>query len=204
MAKISDIKNQKKGDRVNIYIDGRFFCGMQTEIVIKNKLKTGSEIDVVQLEKLQYESEKNKIFSKALSLIDMKPYFESEIREKLKRRGYLPAIVDETIEKLKEYNFVDDFELAKLFVESQKNRSWREILYKLKRKGVSDLIISKLESCDENASCLAVCEKYMRHKEKSVENKQKTMRYLVSKGFDFEISKRCIESIYGEGEVCCD
>lgn len=202
MARISDIKSQKKGDRVNIYIDGRFCCGMQVETVIKNKLKIGSEIEVSRLEQLQYESEKNKIFSKALSLIDAKPYFEAEIREKLKKRGYLPSIIEETIEKLKEYKFVDDAELAKTFVSSQKNRSRREIVYKLKNKGVSNAIISSLDRGDEFESCLAVCEKYSRHKERTVENRQKTMRYLVSKGFDFETSRRCLEKVFGNGGDC--
>ena len=56
---ITDIEIQKKhDDRVNIYVDDEFFCGVSLELVMREHLKKGVEIDSEQLKELILEDEK--------------------------------------------------------------------------------------------------------------------------------------------------
>ncbi len=204
MAKITDIKYQKNKDRVNIYLDGKFYAGLSAETLFKNNLKVGDFVSENSIAKIQAESETSTAFEKALRLIERKLYFERELRTKLKEKGYLPDTIDIVIAKLKDYNYINDDKLTKSFIESQGARSKKEIEYKLKQKGVSDFYIQKNSELItpeiEKQNCFKLAEKYAKHKDKTVENMQKTLKYLVSKGFSFETSKSAVKNIFKDIE----
>lgn len=204
MSKITDIKYQKNKDRVNIYLDGAFFCGLQTETLLKSGLKIGSFVDEKKLTKIQTDSDIDKAFEKALSLIERKLYFERELRNKLKEKGYVEDTIALVIAKLKDYNYINDDLLVKNYVNYEKKRSKKDLSYRLKQKGVSDYIISKyidtIDDDSEYARCEQVAEKYASKKEKTIENKNKTIKYLMGKGFSFEDSKRAANKIFFIGD----
>ena len=66
---------------------------------------------------------------------------------------------------------------------------------KLIKKGVKESVINAvledLGEQDETAEKLA--EKYMKNKENTLKNSVKCFKYLVSKGFDFDVSKQIAE-----------
>ena len=85
MAEITAITPQKKDKtRCNIEIDGRFYCGMKLETVMKNRLKAGICISSDELSRLQLESEKQTALDKALTHISASMKTEKEIRDYLK------------------------------------------------------------------------------------------------------------------------
>ena len=70
MNEITAITPQIKDKRrCNIYVDGRFYCGLTLEATIKNRLKVGQVISPEKLSEIQLESEKNTAFDKALTHI---------------------------------------------------------------------------------------------------------------------------------------
>ena len=70
MNEITAITPQIKDKRrCNIYIDGRFCCGLTLEATVKNRLKVGQIITPEQLAEIQLDSEKNTAFDKALTHI---------------------------------------------------------------------------------------------------------------------------------------
>ena len=80
MAEITAITPQKKDQtRCNLEVDGRFYCGMKLETVMKNRLKVGTAVSPEALSEMQLESEKQTAFDKALSHISASMKTEREI-----------------------------------------------------------------------------------------------------------------------------
>lgn len=204
MPIITDMKPQKDKNRINLYLDGSYFCGLQVETAMKNKLKIGEEIEKDNLENLQLESEGRRAFEYALKLLDRKQYSEQEMKGKLRSKGYLEKTIYHTTLKLKEYKYIDDSTFAKNMVRSLSTKSRREVAQKLSQKGISKTLIEQqLEEIDdfqELENCTELARKHSKNKEKTLENKSKTFRYLVGKGFGFEVAKTAINIIYNDTE----
>ena len=205
MNEITAITPQVKDKtRCNIYVDGRFCCGLTLEATIKNRLKVGQIVSVERLAEIQLESEKSTAFDKALTHLSATRKTEKQIRTYLEGKGYLPAVVEYAVEKLRSYNFLNDGEYAEAYVESvAKRKGGRLIRMELRQKGVSDgEIDAALDSLDEEqelSTAKAVLEKYMRGKQADVATLQKAYRHLMGKGFDYETAKSAL-AVYGTSE----
>lgn len=205
MNEITAITPQVKDKtRCNIYVDGRFCCGLTLEATIKNRLKVGQIVSVERLAEIQLESEKSTAFDKALTHLSATRKTEKQIRTYLEGKGYLPAVVEYAVEKLRSYNFLNDGEYAEAYVESvAKRKGGRLIRMELRQKGVSDgEIDAALDSLDEEqelSTAKAVLEKYMRGKQADVATLQKAYRHLMGKGFDYETAKSALAA-YGTSE----
>ena len=205
MNEITDITPQIKDKRrCNIYIDGRFCCGLTLETVMKNRLKVGQVISPEMLSEIQLESEKNTAFDKALTHLSATQKTEKQIREFLAKKGYLSAVSDYVVEKLRSYQFLDDGAYAESYVGfAAKRKGGKLIRMELRGKGIAeDEIDSALEALDEEQeiqTATAILEKYMRGKTCDKQTLQKAYRYLMGKGFDYEIIRSALKK-YGECE----
>ena len=198
MNEITAITPQIKDKRrCNIYVDGRFCCGLTLEATVKNRLKVGLIVTKKQLAEIQLESEKNTAFDKALTHLSATRKTEKQIRTYLAGKGYLPSVIEYVIEKLRGYDFVNDGEYAEVYAESAvKRKGGRLIRMELKSKGISeDKIDEALEGLEEGAeeeTAKRILQKYMKNKVCDQETLQKAYRYLLGKGFDYETAKRAL------------
>lgn len=201
MNEITAITPQTKDKtRCNVYVDGRFYCGLTLEAVMKNRLKTGVIVTEERLAEIQLESEKNTAFDKALTHISATRKTEKQVRTFLAGKGYLPAVIDYAIEKLRSYNFLNDGEYAEAYVESvAKRKGGRLIRMELRGKGVSDdeidAALDTLDQETELATATEILQKYMRGKVCDQTTLQKAYRYLMSKGFDYEVAKAALKTL---------
>lgn len=206
MNEITAITAQVKDKtRCNIYIDGRFCCGLTMETVVKNRLKVGKIVSAEELSAMQLESEKNTAFDKALTFLSATRKTEKEIRLHLSKKGYLPAVIDYVVEKLREYGFINDEEYAEAYTESaSKKKGGRLIRMELKNKGLSEEAIenalSELDEGQELETAKGILEKYMRGKTADKATLQKAYRHLMSKGFDYDTAKAAIDAYGGMDE----
>lgn len=202
MNEITQIAPQIKDKRrCNVYVDGRFCCGLTLEATVKNRLKVGQIITPERLAEIQLESEKNTAFDKALTHISATQKTEKQVRTFLEGKGYLPAVVDYVVEKLRSYNFLNDGEYAEAYAESASKRKGSKLIrMELKGKGVSDAEIDaaleNLPAEREEEAALQLLQKYMRGKVCDKTTLQKAYRYLLGKGYDYEVVKSVL-SAYG-------
>lgn len=205
MNEITAITPQVKDKtRCNIYVDGRFCCGLTLETVVKNRLKVGQEVTQEGLEGMQLDSEKATALNKALNFLSATRKTEKEIRAHLTKKGYLPAVIAYVLKKLREYDFVNDSEYAEAYTESAaKRKGGRLIRMELRGKGIADEAIenavSNLDSEKELATATGILEKYMRGKTADKPTLQKAYRHLIGKGFDYDTVKEAL-SKYGIDE----
>ena len=203
MNEITAITPQVKDKRrCNIYVDGRFYCGLTLEATVKNRLKVGQVVLPERLAEIQLESEKNTAFDKALTHISTTMKTEKQVRDFLSGKGYLSSVVDYVVEKLRSYKFLDDGVYAESYVESAaKRKGGRLIRMELRGKGVADEEIdAALDGLDEEqelTTATTILQKYMRGKTADQPTLQKAFRYLMGKGFDYETAKRALTA-FGE------
>ena len=190
MAKITQISAQKNKKRVNLYVDGAFFCGLGVETLTKNGLKVGSVVDEDWLKDLVVESDARKATDYAFDLVGRKMYSKAEIAKKLKQKGYEAPVIDVVIKKLDSYGLIDDLAYAKILVNSAKTDGERKIEAKLFSRGISKsdikIALNDLNDETELAKMEQFSAKYFKNKLKTAENLQKFYRNLISKGFTYE------------------
>lgn len=191
MRKITAITAQEKHkERVNLFVDGEFFVGVSLETALKLRLKVGDIADEERLNEILAETERTEALQKAADYALKTLKTKRQVKDYLLKKGYSEDTVWQTVDKLKEYGYIDDKEYSKRFIEStSKTQGKRLIEYKLMMKGVrKEDIAAAYETAetDENASARALCEKYLRNKEKTKENVLKAYKYLIGKGFSYE------------------
>ena len=129
MNEITEITPQIKDKRrCNVYIDGRFCCGLTLETAVKYRLKVGEVISPERLSEIQLESEKNVALDKALTHISASKKTEKQVRDFLSGKGYLPAVCDYVLEKMRGYGFVDDKDYAKDYVQFSASKKGGSII----------------------------------------------------------------------------
>ena len=186
--------------RCNIEVDGRFFCGMQLITVMEHRLKAGAVVTEEELSRLQLEGEKQTALDKALTHISASMKTEREIRDFLRRKGYLQAVSDHVVEKMKGYGYLDDAAYAKAYAESAgRRKGGRLIRMELLKKGVPDEAVSAaLEGVEEADAAHAALEKYMRGKSCDRKTMQKAYAHLLSRGFSYDTAKDALAAFFTE------
>lgn len=197
---ITKIEIQKKDkERVNIYLDEKYYSGMSLELVIREHLKVGLDIDKDYLENLILEDEKGKALSKAVKYIGSNLKTRKQIREYLSKKDYNPNTIDFVLAKLDEYKYLDDENYAKSYILTYSNKYGKlKLKSQLKLKGVSENIIDKYLENANSSSIDGVANKYMKNKEYTFENFQKLSRFLYSRGYDFDDINSCINRMKEE------
>lgn len=204
MSEITAITPQIKDKRrCNIFVDGRFCCGLTLETAVKNRLKVGTVVTEESLAQIQLQSEKEVALDKAMSFLSATRKTEKQVREHLSAKGYLGSVQDYAVEKLRGYGFLNDGEYAEAFVESMaKKKGSRLMRMELRGKGISDEEIDvALETLDEQTeveTATGIAQKYMRGKTFDPQTLQKAYRYLLGKGFSYEVAKNALSAL---GEI---
>lgn len=191
MRKITAITAQEKNkERANLFVDGEFFAGISLETVLKLRLKAGDEVDTESLNAILSETEREKAMQKAADYALKRLKTKRQVKDYLLKKGYSEETVWYCVDKLKEYGYIDDEEYSKRFIESTSKRQGKRLIeYKLMMKGVKkEDIAAAYENAetDDNANARALCEKYLKNKEKTKENVLKAYKYLLGKGFSYE------------------
>ncbi len=198
---VPQVKDKK---RCSVYIDGRFCCGLTLETAIKNRLKVGKTVSPDELAQMQLESEKNVAFDKALNFLSATKKTEKQLSVYLSGKGYLPAVIEYVLEKLRGYDFVNDQDYANDYVGfAAKRKGGKRIAMELKAKGVAqekiDAALENLDEGEQEDAAKRILEKYLKHKESDKETLYKAFRYLLGKGFSVDVAKTAI-SAFGNVE----
>lgn len=195
MAEITLIEPQKKDNRrCNIYVDGKFYCGIKLEVAIKYGLKAGMHIDKSELDKIQLETEKSQAVDKAMTHLSASMKTRRQMNDFLLKKGYTQAVSDYVLEKLEYYKLIDDCAYCRAYVNSVTGKGKRVLEADLFKRGADKSAIEEvLSDFEEDAEEVkALLQKYMRGKEVTKENLNKGFKYLLSKGYGYDTVKDAI------------
>lgn len=198
MGRITDITRQKGNkNRVNVFIDGSFFCGLDELTAVKHRLKAGDEVDEDELAIIQADSEYAVALDKALGYLSLRARSEKEISDYLKGKGYLRETAAKVKDRLRELGYLDDAAYARKYVDENRTRFGAYRLKgELSKRGVSADVIEQVlenEDFDEEATALA------RTLAKSCRDKRKLKERLLRKGYGFDEISRAVGELEEEG-----
>lgn len=207
MGIITKIEAQKKNnDRVNIYVDEKFFKAIYKELVFTFNLKKGQEIDPNYLKNILDDEMYMKAKNKALNILSKASQSEKQIKQKLSK-DFDEDTIDRVLKFLQKYKFVDDEDLANRIVSTNVNLNKygkNKIKQNLYNKGIDKNIIEQaIDEIDsdkelENAFYLAK-KRYERVKnEDSRKAYQKIGNHLAYKGFNYDIIKKVLNKLFND------
>lgn len=192
MQKITDIQPQKRNkSRVNVYVDGEYVLALELLTVMKLGLKIGTEVTETQLAEAALDTEQSVALERAMNYIARGRKTSFQLRKYLTDKEYAPAVVNYVMYKMKYYGYIDDKAYAQAYVEqNSQSKGARRVKQELIQRGIK---LSEAEEVSEqerdfsldNATRLA--ERYMRGKDCDIKTIVKLQRYLVSRGYDFDI-----------------
>lgn len=195
MSEITSIEPQiKDKTRCNVYVDGRFYCGIKLEVAVKYHLKTGMQIDKSKLDEIQLETEKSQALDKAMTHLSSTMKTSEQMREFLSKKGYVQAVQDYVLERLEYYKFIDDYAYCRAYVESVHCKGKRAIELDLIKRGADRNAIDKAlaEKEEDGGEALNLLQKYMRGKDADQKTLYKAFKYLLSKGYEAETAKAAL------------
>ena len=205
MAIITKIEIQKRNkERVNLFLDGEYAFSISTELVYKEGLKTKDEIDSDKLKIIADHESQIRCKNSALRIIEKSCKTEKEVRDKLILKGYEDNSINKSIEFLKEYNFINDSNYTKAFINDKlKSQGSQKIKYSLIQKGISidniDEELSNLNKESEKSTALNLAKKkFDIIKKKESDNYKisgKLYRYLISKGYEYDVTSEVVKEI---------
>lgn len=182
-------------ERVNVYIDDEFAFAVYIDTALTNHLKKGMLLDEDEVQRILREDGEKYALSCALKFLSYRMRTESELRKKLKEKEIADEAIDVALGRLKEIGYLDDQAFAELYAQELLQKyGQRTAIQKLLQKGVPrDIAQETIGNMEQEE---AVIEGYVvRLKQKYVNEekmkaKQKIVRALMAKGFDYEDIKR--------------
>ena len=158
------------------------------------------ELSQESYEKIRTEVILKRAKLRAMHLLNDMWRTEAQLREKLTRNEYAADIVEAAISYVKSFGYINDYEYARSFIESRKERkSRREIYMQLVGKGVSrELIDEAFEESYEREDSTEAIRRLLEKKHYDWENttpeeKKKIMAYLVRKGFGYDDIRKTMQ-----------
>lgn len=155
-------------------------------------ISEGGELSQQTYEEIIEEVLKPRCRSRALHLLEKQDRTESSVRQKLKEGGYPSFLIDDAIDYLYSYHYLDDERYAKNYVRfHQDNKSKRRIANDLIAKGVSKAVIETAIEVDYQSDEASQIEKLLNKKKYDRENatekdRAKMFRFLAYRGFSSE------------------
>lgn len=187
---------------LNLTLSNETSLTISREIFLKARLSDGKELSEEELCTLKIEESCHSCHQASLNLLKYRPRSESELKQRLLRKSFLPDVIENTLKNLKDLSLVDDGAFATLWADSRKaNRSRRLLRLELQRKGISKDITQRVTAdIDDESTALTIARKKARSlKGKTPREFQgKILNCLLQKGFNYDISKRVLRTILTE------
>ena len=206
---INRIVNKGAKDII-IHCDDDEFLILTLEVFLKSGLKKNDELSDERFSFLIRENRLYHIKQRAFRYLGRRLHSASELRTKLRQKGYEIEMIDKVICELKDKNYLDDSEFASVFVEEKfRSKMWSENKLKaeLIKKGVKSSIISEVLSnkfskdVNYNNALTVALKKYKILQERNLDlqtTKKKLISFLNTRGYNYETIKQVCDKIIAD------
>jgi len=205
VSRITDLRSGKRREkRINIFLDGRFAFSLGAEVVAKENLQVGQELSEKQVALLAGNDQLQRCLEAAYRYLGYRPRSESEIRERMQRRGFAAETIDAAIARLREQGLLDDEAFAQFWKENRESfrpRSQWLTRLELKRMGVrNDVIEQVVAGMDDAGNAYRAARQKMRHGTPAdyQDFRRRLGDYLRRRGFSYEVIGHTVGKIWQE------
>jgi regulatory protein len=206
MKKITALEVQRKNpNRVNIHLDGEFAFGLAR--IVAAWLRVGQELSEAKIEQLVAEEARERAFQQAMLFLSYRVRSESEIRQNLRKHEIPEAVIEQTLERLRQNGLANDDQFAQAWVENRNTfrpRSRRMMAMELKQKGLADEAIqSAIQNVDDEASAYEAAQKRAARFKGLEWNdfRKKLSEFLARRGYSYSVIAPVVTRIWSDTHV---
>ncbi|WP_024866645.1 regulatory protein RecX [Butyrivibrio sp. FCS014] len=198
---VSELRELDK-KRVKIFLDGEFAFVLYKGELREYKVKEGLELDYAAYRQITEDLLPKRCKLRAMNLLQKRDYTERQLRDKLQEGLYPEDIIDEAIDYVKSYKYLDDDRYARDYISyHMESRSRARIMQDLMGKGIAKDIISdameELYAGDDGEAELEqirslLIKKHYDPDNSDLKEKQKIMGFLLRRGFPMSLIRKAI------------
>ncbi|MEK7521692.1 MAG: regulatory protein RecX [Patescibacteria group bacterium] len=201
MPIVTRLSQQKKNNRVNVYLDGKFAFGVTLESALENHLKVGKELSQGKIETLRGKDFKDKIFAKLLSFASRRPHSQKEISLWFKKKNVPEELYVDLFNRLKNIGLLNDEEFARWWVEQRvhfRSSPKKMLKLELRGKGISDEITEKVLGESETTPDIELARKVLVKRFGKIpelvnlKEKKRVYDFLLRRGFSYDTIKQVL------------
>lgn len=130
---------QHHAERLNLFVDGEFRCGVAVEVAFAAGLRVGEEVDEATLAAVERKDLLWKAREAAFNLLSYRARTEAELRRRLLRKEFPEDVVAEIAADLADKGLVDDAAFAATFLRDRvrhRPRGRMRLVQELRARGV--------------------------------------------------------------------
>jgi regulatory protein len=148
LAKITGLKpGRGRARRVSISLDGKPALNIEAEVFAQQMPRVGQELSQEQIEALKQQDERQRCHNAASRYLAYRPRSESELRQRLLKRGFTTDTICTVVAELTEKGLVNDAAFARFWKENRDTFSPRSrwlLSAELRQKGVTADVIEQV------------------------------------------------------------
>ena len=203
MKKITALEVQRKNpNRVNVHLDGEFAFGLAR--IVAAWLRLGQQISEEKIEQLIAEDARERAYQQSMLFLSYRARSESEIRKNLRKHEIPDAVIEQTLERLRQDGLANDDQFAQAWVENRatfRPRSRRMMAMELKQKGLADEAVqSAVQNVDDEASAFDAAQKRAARFKGLEWNefRKKLSEFLARRGYSYSVIAPVVTRIWNE------
>ena len=184
------VEKHDNGTTADLYFDQDYIATISTKLFPRIAKELKHCLTLEHCEELFSEIELKKAKNRALRLLQKKPLFCCQIREKLKEFHIRYDTIEEVIRIVEGYGFLNDQDLLQQFVKhySTRRKSAQWIKHKLMQKGLDSQLLELIpslicKSTTKESIDWFIQKKYYRYELNDSKDRQKVTAALYRKGF---------------------
>jgi len=144
---VTNLTQQKKTPRINIHLDGKYFCSLTIDQVLEQKIKIGLELDGERKQQFKQLEIDGKVIDLCVRWGSLRPRTTLEFKQYARKKGFSSETSSMALERLKKLGYIDDRRMAEMLIQSRSTgrpSSKREVAAQLMKKGVDRSLIDEL------------------------------------------------------------
>ena len=202
--RITALERQRRGKRINLQLDGAFACGVSIDVCLRFGLRVGDDLDEARLADVQEAEAREAAMESALRLLALRPRSESELRQRLARKGTPERALEGTVGRVRELKLIDDLAFASFFVESRDRTSPRSralLASELRAKGiVRELARKAVAVIDEQDAAYRAARRRaaLLKSAQYPQFRRKLADFMLRRGFSHELSCATVSRLWLE------
>ena len=207
ITSIEPVAGSKK--RYEVCLDGASSFLLYAGELRKYRLKAGEEIPAEVYHEIMQVLLPKRAKLRAMHLLQKKDYTEYQLREKLKSGSYPENLIDDALDYVKSYHYVDDERYARAYLaDCLGRRSKKRICQDLLSRGIDKEVASSVmeelfQEMDGEAAEIELAKTLLhkRHfdpKSADFKDSQKQMAYLMRKGFSSDVIREVMRTFLEE------
>jgi regulatory protein len=193
---------------MSVFIDGAFAFGLARDVSESEALAVGDRLDGADLARILGNEEQHRATSTALNFLAYRPRSEGEIRTRLRKGGFPDDVIEHTLQRLRDWHYVDDDDFARRWIENRSQhrpRGARLLAMELRVKGIDPTVAGEAideAEIDEAADALELARQRRRHLsglDPAVRDRRLSA-YLARRGYGFDVIRPVLEQLRQEAD----